>query len=348
MPNLLDSRRRIKSVKNTQQITKAMKMVSAAKLKRAQDRVVTARPFANKMMEVLGGLADRIDEDFHHPLLDARGDQRYLMVLITADKGLCGAFNTNLIKAAQAFIVANPNKEVEILAVGRKGRDFFRRRGANLVGEYIGLTGKGRVEFSEALGVARDVVKRFTEDKTIDKAFVIYNEFKSVMQQRVVTEQLLPVARQSHDVPPETYPNSLTQSQFVDAVNANSRNRLSQVERDQLVSDLTSGAKTRAQVLKMLEDPAAGGQPVTRVDYIYEQPPGEIFSRLLPRLIETQIFRALLESIASEQGARMTAMDSASKNARELIDSLTLNMNRVRQAAITNEIIEVVSGAAAL
>jgi len=296
MPNLLDIRRRIKSVKNTQQITKAMKMVSAAKLKRAQDRVVTARPFANKMKEVLSGLADRIDEDFHHPLLDARNDERYLLVLVTADKGLCGAFNTNLIKAAQAFIAANPNKQIELLAVGRKGRDFFRRRSAVLAGEYIGLTGKGRVDFSEALEVARDVIKRFTEDKAIDKAFVIYNEFKSVLQQRVVTEQLLPVAR---------------------------------------------GTSTDTQ------DVAASAQPVTRVDYIYEQPPQEIFARLLPRLVETQIFRALLESIASEQGARMTAMDSASKNARELIDSLTLNMNRVRQAAITNEIIEVVSGAAA-
>jgi F-type H+-transporting ATPase subunit gamma len=294
MPNLLDIRRRIKSVKNTQQITKAMKMVSAAKLKRAQDRVVTARPFANKMAEVLAGLADRTDEDFHHPLLDVRGDERYLLILITADKGLCGAFNTNLIKAAQAFIHDNPGKEIEILAVGRKGRDFFRRRGATLAGEYIGLTGKGRVEFSEALEVARDVIRRFTEDKAIDKAFVIYNEFKSVLQQRVVTEQLLPVSR----VP-------------------------------------STGS-----------EPAAN-QPLTLVDYIYEQPPAEIFSKLLPRLIETQIFRALLESIASEQGARMTAMDSASKNARELIDSLTLNMNRVRQAAITNEIIEVVSGAAA-
>jgi F-type H+-transporting ATPase subunit gamma len=295
MPNLLDIRRRIKSVKNTQQITKAMKMVSAAKLKRAQDRVMTARPFANKMMEVLAGLADRTDEDFHHPLLDARGDERYLLVLVTADKGLCGAFNTNLIKAAQAFINANPGKQVEILAVGRKGRDFFRRRNATLLGEYIGLTGKGRVEFSEALEVAHDVILRFTEDKGIDKAFIIYNEFKSVIQQRVVTEQLLPVARQGST-----------------------------------------------------EEAATSAQAVTLVDYIYEQPPQEIFSRLLPRLVETQIFRALLESVASEHGARMTAMDSASKNARELIDSLTLNMNRVRQAAITNEIIEVVSGAAAL
>jgi F-type H+-transporting ATPase subunit gamma len=295
MPNLLDIRRRIKSVKNTQQITKAMKMVSAAKLKRAQDRVVTARPFANKMIEVLGELANRTDENFHHPLLDSRGDERYLVVLITADKGLCGAFNTNLIKAAQAFIREHPGKRIEILAVGRKGRDFFRRRESMLTGEYVGLTGKGRVDFSEALEVARDVIKRFTEEKEMDKAFAIYNEFKSVLQQRVIIEQLLPVSRSA---------------------------------------------------AKVVE--GAPGQSVTLVDYIYEQPPSEIFSHLLPRLVETQIFRALLESIASEQGARMTAMDSASKNASELIDSLTLNMNRVRQAAITNEIIEVVSGAAAL
>jgi F-type H+-transporting ATPase subunit gamma len=278
MPNLLDIRRRIKSVKNTQQITKAMKMVSAAKLKRAQDRVVTARPFATKMMDVLSELASRTDEGFHHPLLDPRGDERYLLVLVTADKGLCGAFNTNLIKAAQSFIRENPGKRIEIVAVGRKGRDFFRRTNIPLVGEYIGLTGKGRVEFSE--------------DEKIDKAFVIYNEFKSVIQQRVVLEQLLPVSKATSE------PTSST--------------------------------------------------PANLVDYIYEQPPEEIFSQLLPRLIETQIFRALLESVASEQGARMTAMDSASKNARELIDSLTLNMNRARQAAITNEIIEVVSGAAAL
>jgi F-type H+-transporting ATPase subunit gamma len=295
MPNLLDIRRRIKSVKNTQQITKAMKMVSAAKLRRAQDRVLTARPFANKMTEVLGELAKRTDEDFHHPLLDERGDERYLLVLITADKGLCGAFNTNLTKAAQSFIRENPEKRIEILAIGRKGRDFFRNRRATIAGEFIGLTGKGRVEFSEALEVARTVIKQYTEDTEIDKVFLLYNEFKSVLQQRVILEQLLPVAR--------------TKEEVVDAKSA---------------------------------------QPVNLVDYIYEQPPAEMFGRLLPRLIETQIFRALLESVASEHGARMTAMDSASKNASELIDSLVLNMNRVRQAAITNEIIEVVSGAAAL
>lgn len=299
MANLLDIRRRIRSVKNTQQITKAMKMVSAAKLKRAQDRVITARPFANKMMEVLGELASRTDENFHHPLLDARGDEHYLVVLITADKGLCGAFNTNLTKAAQAFIREHESKSLEVMPIGRKGRDFFRRRHVPLVNEYIGLTGKGRVEYAEAVDVARDVMKRFTEDEALDKVFIIYNEFKSVLQQRVVVEQLLPVSRTA-ETPEE--------------------------------------AAARE----------TGARPITFTEYIYEQPPAEIFSRLLPRLVETQIFRALLESVASEHGARMTAMDSASKNAGELISSLTLNMNRIRQAAITNEIIEVVSGAAAL
>jgi F-type H+-transporting ATPase subunit gamma len=205
---------------------------------------------------------------------------------------LCGAFNTNLIKAAQTFINDNAGKQIELLAVGRKGRDFFRRRNVPVVGEYVGLTGKGRVEFDEAYEVAHDVITRFTDEEKLDKVFIIYNEFRSVLQQRVVVEQLLPIA----EVDSETEPN----------------------------------------------------QPVNLVDYIYEQPPAEIFTRLLPRMIETQILRALLESVASEHGARMTAMDSASKNASELIDTLTLNMNRVRQAAITNEIIEVVSGAAAL
>ena len=166
MANLLDIRRRIKSVKNTQQITKAMKMVSAAKLKRAQNRVINARPFADKMNQVLSELAAQTSEDFHHPLLDQRGDERYLVVLVTADKGLCGAFNTNLIKAAQVFVKANPDKQIEWVTVGRKGRDFYRRRDANIVTEYIGLTGKGRVDFEEALDVAKDVINRFTEDRS--------------------------------------------------------------------------------------------------------------------------------------------------------------------------------------
>jgi F-type H+-transporting ATPase subunit gamma len=296
MANLLDIRRRIKSVKNTQQITKAMKMVSAAKLKRAQERAVSARPFATKMMEVLTSLAAHAGEDFHHPLLDARGDERYLLVLVTADKGLAGAFNANLIKAAQAFINEHEGKSVEILAVGRKGRDFFRRRGVEIAGEYIGLTGKGRIDHAEALEVARDVMRRFTEDERIDKVFIIFNEFRSVISQRVIVEQILPVSRDEEET--------------------------------------AEGAEASA--------------PQTFVEYIYEQPPEEIFKQLLPRLVETQVYRALLESVASEQGARMTAMDSASKNAGELIQSLTLNMNRIRQASITREIIEIVSGAAAL
>jgi F-type H+-transporting ATPase subunit gamma len=299
MPNLLDIRRRIKSVKNTQQITKAMKMLSAAKLKRAQDTVVAARPFAGKMVEVLGELASRTDEDFHHPLLDQRGDERYLVVLITADKGLAGAFNTNLIKAAQAFMREHDGKAIEMLPVGRKGRDFFRRRNVPFIDEYVGLTGKGRIEYSEAVEIARKVINHFEEDKELDKVFLVYNEFKSVLQQRVVIEQLLPVSRAAGETAETT-----------------------EVDAPQ--------------------------RPVNLTEYVYEQPPEEIFSRLLPRLIETQIFRALLESVASEHGARMTAMDSASKNASELLDTLTLNMNRIRQAAITNEIIEVVSGAAAL
>ena len=288
MANLLDIRRRIKSVKNTQQITKAMKMVSAAKLKRAQDRVINARPFANKMSEVLSELAAQTTEEFNHPLLDARGDERYLVILVTADKGLCGAFNANLLKATQAFFKEHANKKIELVTIGRKGRDFYRRR-REIVGEYVGLTGKGRVEFEEALDVARNIVKRFTNDEEMDKVFLIFAEFKSVLSQRIVVEQLLPISRAT-----------------------------------------------------------AEEQPAEAKDYIFEQPPAEIFSHLLPRLVETQIFRALLESIASEQGARMTAMDSASKNAGELISSLTLNMNRVRQAAITREIIEIVSGASAL
>jgi F-type H+-transporting ATPase subunit gamma len=274
-------------------------MLSAAKLKRSQDMVVSARPFANKMMQVLGELASHTDENFHHPLLDARGDQRYLIVLVTADKGLAGGFNSNLIKAAQAFMREHEGKDFVMMPVGRKGRDFFRRRNVKFLQEYIGLTGKGRVDYSEAVAVAREVIKNFTEDETLDKAFLIYNEFKSVLQQRVVIEQLLPVSRASEGGEAAT-----------------------------------------------VTDEAA--RPVNMTDYIYEQPPEDIFARLLPRLIETQIFRALLESVASEHGARMTAMDSATKNAGELISSLTLNMNRIRQAAITNEIIEVVSGASAM
>jgi F-type H+-transporting ATPase subunit gamma len=290
MANLLDIRRRIKSVKNTQQVTKAMKMVSAAKLRRAQERVINARPFAAKMRQMLENLASQTSEDFHHPLLDARGDQRYRVFLITADKGLCGGFNANLIKAAQVFLKEHADKEIELVTIGRKGRDFFRRQ-RELAGEFIGVTGKGTVAFEEAVHLARErLINRFTEDEGLDKVFVIFSEFKSVIAQRVIVEQLLPIAQKEEENEPDA---------------------------------------------------------VTR-DYIFEQPPAEIFGRLLPRLVEMQIYRALLESIASEQGARMTAMEAATKNAGELISTLTLNMNRVRQAAITREIIEIVSGASAL
>ena len=291
MASLLDMRRRIKSVKNTQQITKAMKMVAAAKLKRAQDRVTASRPFAGKMSEVLGGLSSKVADEFSHPLLDERGDEKYLVVLISADKGLAGAFNANVIKATQAFLKENSSKTAEMIPVGRKGRDFFKRRQVAFADEYIGLTGSGQVNHADAVEIANKIVRTFTDDESIDKVFIVFTEFKTVLSQRPVIEQLLPI--------PKT-----------DAGEA---------------------------------ETAAGPQ----AEYIYEQPAAEIFGKLLPKQVEMQIYKGMLESVASEQGSRMTAMDSASKNAGELIDTLTLNMNRIRQAAITKEIIEVVSGAAA-
>ncbi|QQS32374.1 MAG: ATP synthase F1 subunit gamma [Acidobacteriota bacterium] len=289
MPSLLDMRRRIKSVKNTQQITKAMKMVAAAKLKRAQDRVTASRPYAGKMSDVLGDLSSKVAGEFSHPLLDERGDEKYLIVLISADKGLAGAFNANVIKATQAFLRENEAKQAELITVGRKGRDFFKRRDVAIVDEYIGLTGSGQVDHADAVEIANKLIAQFTEDESIDKVFVVFTEFKTVLSQKPVIQQLLPIPKTAQD----------------------------------------------------------DGDAGPSAEYIYEQPASEIFGRLLPKQVETQIYRGMLESVASEQGSRMTAMDSASKNAGELIDTLTLNMNRIRQAAITKEIIEVVSGAAA-
>lgn len=290
MPSLLDMRRRIKSVKNTQQITKAMKMVASAKLKRAQDRVTSARPYALKMNEVLGNLSARIGTDFEHPLLNPRGDSNYLIVLVTADKGLCGGFNANLVKAVSAFMREHEDKTFRIVPVGRKGRDFFRRRKIEFVGEYVGLTGQGQANLSDAREVSENIIETFVNEEDIDKVILVFTEFKTVLSQQVRFEQLLPI-------PPI--------------------------------------------------DPEESDSEEADAEYIYEQPPAKIFGQLLPKQVETQIYRALLESVASEQGSRMTAMDSATKNAGELIDTLTLNMNRIRQAGITNEIIEVVSGAAA-
>jgi F-type H+-transporting ATPase subunit gamma len=290
MASLLDMRRRIKSVKNTQQITKAMKMVAAAKLKRAQDRVTASRPFAAKMSEVLGGLSAKVAGEISHPLLDERSDENYLVVLVSADKGLAGAFNANIIKATQAFLKENAGKSTEMIPVGRKGRDFFKRRSVKFTEEYIGLTGSGQVRHSDAVEIADKIVKTFTEDETIGKVFLVFTEFKTVLSQKPVIEQLLPIPRTAVDENADASPQA---------------------------------------------------------EYIYEQPAAEIFGKLLPKQVEIQIYKGMLESVASEQGSRMTAMDSASKNAGELIDTLTLNMNRIRQAAITKEIIEVVSGAAA-
>ena len=295
MPSLLDLRRRIRAVKSTQQITKAMKMISASKLRRAQDRVMGARPFARQMTRVLNSLASRVDPSTHLLLSgpEPSPDAKILLIVVTADKGLCGAFNTNIIKAAGQFIASPPRiaeadgadaKQVALALVGRKGRDFFRRRAFEIRLEELGIF--QRVKYADAQRIAREAIDEFTTGRA-SRVYILYNEFKSVMQQRIVSEQLLPIPK------------------------------------------------------------AAGALRTDEgdVDYIYEPAPAKIFEELLPRHIEIQIYRALLESAAAEHAARMTAMDAASKNSGEIIDNLTLYMNKVRQAAITREIIEVVSGA---
>lgn len=283
MPNLLDIRRRIRSVKNTQQLTKAMKTVAAARLRRAQDRVVSARPYADQLRKVLANLASRI-ENVSHPLLEVRPEEKLLLLVVTADRGLCGAFNSNIIRTGQMFIREHSGQNVSLSFAGRKGRDFFRRRRVTIHSEFINIF--SRLDYGNAKDIAERVTASYAKTEC-DAVYLLYNEFKSVIQQRVVVEQLLPLSRAE-------------------------------------LRDMQS-----------------------RIDYIYEQPPQEIFNRLLPRYVEVQIYRALLESAASEHGARMAAMDTATRNAGEMIDALTLNMNRVRQAAITREIIEVVSGAGA-
>jgi len=284
MPNLLDIRRRIRSVKNTQQLTKAMKTVSAAKLRRAQERVFSARPYAEQLKRVLGNLTARL-ENVAHPLLEVRPEERILFVIVTADRGLCGAFNANILRAATAFLREHASKTVTIATVGRKGRDFFRRRRIAIRAEFVNIFSK--LDYGHARDISESITQAYT-DAEIDAVYIIYNEFKSVIQQRVVVEKVLPLSR----------------------------------------GDLQ--------------------QTGSQLEYIFEQPPQEIFNRLLPRYVEVQIYRALLESAASEHGARMASMDTASRNAGDMIDMLTLNMNRIRQAAITREIIEVVSGAGVL
>jgi F-type H+-transporting ATPase subunit gamma len=282
MPSLIDIRRRIRSVKNTQQITKAMKMVSAAKLRRAQDRVIASRPYGSLLRKVLANVAAAAADDeraAENPLLARRPEQRILLVLITGDKGLAGAFNSNLIKGAQRF--STEHTAVRLVLIGRKGRDFFRKRGAAVVSDHIGLAAK--VAYNDTADIARQAMDLYRNDE-IDAVYLLYNEFKSVVAQKLTLSRVLPV-----EMPEQTAP----------------------------------------------------------VDYLYEEPPAEMLAALLPRYVEMEFYRALLESAGAEHAARMTAMEAATSNAGEMIDKLTLYMNRVRQASITKEIIEVVSGAAA-
>jgi F-type H+-transporting ATPase subunit gamma len=297
MPSLIDLRRRVRAVKNTQQITKAMKMVAASKLRRAQERMMNARPYAAQMQRVLQSVASRVDSTVHPLLADReRGaESRTLVIVVTGDKGLCGSFNTNVIKGSGMYI-AEHHGPCDLGLVGRKGRDFFRRRGLPIAFEQVGLFQKLR--FEDAQAIARTSIETYTSG-AVDRVVLAYNEFKSVMTQRFVVDQLLPISR----------------------------------------ADVESVS------------PATGGTPgagYAQVDYLYEPEPQEIFNQLLPRYVEVQVYRALLESNAAFFAAQMTAMDTATKNSADMISSLTLYMNKVRQAAITREIIEVVSGAQAL
>ena len=284
MANVLDIRRRIRSVRNTQQITRAMKMVAGAKLHRAQERAFNTRPYGNRTSSVLSSLALRVEQR-DHPLLQVRPVRKVLLLLVTADKGLCGAFNSNLIRAAQHYLEEHRDLEVKLYPIGRRGRDSFRRREVPMENELVNLF--GRLAFSHAQQVAARIISLYTE-QAFDAVDLLYNEFKTVLTQRLVIERFLPIQPMEPDADDDV------------------------------------------------------------IDYIYEQPPREIFRVLLPRYVEIEVYRALLESEASELAARMTAMDSATNNAAEMIDQLTLNLNRVRQAAITRELIEIVSGAAAL
>ncbi len=282
MANIRDIRRRIRSAKNIQQITRAMKFVSAARLRRAQDRVIAARPYARQMLAVLNSLATRVPEQTH-PLLTRHGDQKIELVVISADRGLCGAYNTNIIRQAVEFLHSHSDRQVELNILGKRARDFFRRRSYTVRHEAINVLQKP--SFGDAAAIAQDFINEYEKEEK-DQVWLVYNEFKSVVQQRVVVEPLLPIQRLEHP------------------------------------------------------------DDASRLDYLYDEPPLKIFGNLLPRHVEAQVFRAMLEAAASEHGARMTAMEAATNNASEMIEGLTLYANKVRQAGITKELIEVVSGAA--
>jgi len=361
MPNILDIRRRIRSVINTRQITKAMKMVSAAKLRRAQERALSARPYAQMLTNVLKSLVARAEiydpetGEPKHPLLAQRPEKTILLIVVTGDKGLAGAFNANITKAAMRFLDSKAGKNVDIETVGRKGRDFLRRRypaakvqtrsladldesvdveaGADaadragtieITGEHVGVLGK--VEFAQASALARNVIKRYCREE-VDSVYVVFNEFKSVIAQRLVVEQILPIEQIGE--PSVRMTEEMTEEEKFKAKEA-------AVSAGVGMRGTDSGRELQSQF------------GTAQVDYIYEQPPQELFRALLPKYVSVQIFRALLESVAAEHAARMTAMDSATNNATDMIDSLTLVMNRARQAKITKEIIEIVSGAAAM
>jgi F-type H+-transporting ATPase subunit gamma len=357
MANVLDLRRRIRSVKNTRQITKAMKMVSAAKLRRAQERALSARPYARMISSVLNSLMRRVDiidpetGRLRHPLFAIRPEKRVLLVVVSGDKGFAGAFNANIMKTAYQFIEGNPDREIDIEAIGRKGRDLVRRRyPAALYKEQIDEHDhkrnvreerKGRIEVTgdhpgmllklettRVYDLAQNIIARYTHEE-IDAAYIVYNEFKSVIQQRLVVERLLPL--QKIGAPEVTGATEQT------------------IQERQRAGEAARSAGIEIEPADTAEaDEEAKRFGTAEVDYIYEQPAEELFKGLLPQYVFSILYHAMTESVAAEHAARMTAMDSATNNASDMIDSLTLHMNRVRQAAITKEIIEIVSGAAAL
>jgi F-type H+-transporting ATPase subunit gamma len=360
MANILDIRRRIRSVINTRQITKAMKVVSAAKLRRAQERALAARPYAQMLTNVLKSLVARTEiydpetGEPKHPLLAQREEKNILLIVVTGDKGLAGAFNANITKAAARFLESKAGKNIDIEAIGRKGRDFLRRRypaakvqtrsladlsesldaesqaaeragEAQITGEHVGILGK--VEFAQARALSENVIARYTREE-IDAVYIVFNEFKSVIAQRLVVEQILPIEQIGE--PAVRLAEEMSEEDKKKAKEA----------------AISAGVGMRGPDRQV--DEAASQFGTAQVDYIYEQPPEKLFRALLPKYVAIQIFRALMESVAAEHAARMTAMDSATNNATDMIDSLTLAMNRARQAKITKEIIEIVSGAAAM
>jgi F-type H+-transporting ATPase subunit gamma len=307
MPTLLDYRRRIRSVKNTQQITRAMKFIAAARLRKAQEGVFTARPYARGIIRVLRSAMARI-ENPTHPLLERRPEERILVLVLTSDRGLCGAFNANVLRYAFAFLRQRAERKTKVIGIGRKGNDALRKRHFEFAGEYLNVTSS--VEFRHAKEISARVIELYT-GREVDAVYAIYNEFKSVMVQRLRDEKLLPID-------PEIFAPARGE-------------RAATVSRAHGESLPTAPAGTGAELI---------------VDYIYEQPAEEIFRGLVPRYLDAEIFRILLESSAAEHGARMTAMEGATNNAGDLIEDLTLEMNKIRQASITKELIEIVSGAA--